>query len=311
MTMPESPIGRLRQVYLIRYEQARFRMNTTKKYLYGRKEIEPLSFKEVGISNLELEVICQEIPPFILAKYSLDVNGKIKYCQRKELEWTAFPTLNGAISINKSTQISKLGFIETHEYRNNKLNKSTLTQTKDQKVSSKTEYSYQHNQLIEILKKHYKGKEILIDKQSFKYDSDMRIVEIDRITELDSTMIITNKITFRLNALGLIDLKKTIHSAKIHNTIIKSISREKLHYNSFEQIERSIETAEMEDETVITEREFKYLTNQSDKINEIRIKENNKKQTIRSYEYDKNENLQNVKIENNGHITETIYRRTK
>jgi len=286
-------------------------MNTTKKYLYGRKEIETLSFKEVGISTLELEVVCQEIPPFILAKYSLDVNGKIKYCQRKDLEWTAFPTLNGPISINKSTQISKLGFIETHEYRNNKINKSTLTQTKDQKVSSKTEYRYQHNQLIEILKKHYKGNDILIDKQSFKYDSNMRIVEIDRITELDSTMIITNKITFRLNARGLIDSKKTIHSAKIHNTIIKSISREKLHYNSFEQIERSIETAEMEDETVITERKFKYLTNQSDKINEIRIKENNKKQTIRSYEYDKNENLQNIKIENNGHITETIYRRTK
>jgi len=286
-------------------------MNTTDKYIYERKEIDPANFKEVGTVELNLEVANKEIDSFLLSKYKINRSGKIQSCQRKEFEWTAFPPLNGGLNIGDREKAKKLGFIERFEYRGEKLINSVLIDEASQKIKSNVDYKYENVNLKEITKSYFRGEEVLLDKQIFTYDKDNKIVKTKRISEIDKHSKITIETDFDIDDTGLVNEKRVENITTIGESIISYTSKEAIKYNSHRQIEATIKIVKFDGQEMTVDTTFKYLCNEMDLISEIRTIEGDADPTILEYMYDENKGLICVKIENSGNATKTLYHRKK
>jgi len=286
-------------------------MNTTDKYIYELQEIDPISFKEAGVIELSLEVTNKEIDSFELANYELNELGQLKSCQRKEFGWTAFPPLNGSVKVNNSGKVKNLGFTERFKYQNGILESSELIANESQKTKSKVEFKFKNSVLSEIKKSYFQGKDVLLDTQVFKSNSNCQTVKIKRTCNVDKHTKIEIETDFEMNKEGLVTRKHINHLTTIGDSIISYISSEKFKYNSNRQLESSLKLTEFDDQAMITNTEFEYHTSECKMISLIRTQEEGANPTFREYLYDEEKRLKCIKIENSGNETKTNYKRKK
>ncbi|MDF1695791.1 MAG: hypothetical protein P1U56_08175 [Saprospiraceae bacterium] len=284
-------------------------MNTTKKYILGKNEIDPLTFKEVGTSELELVVTNEEIDSFILSRYKLDRFGRLQSSQRKELEWTAFPSINGAIRINDKEKIKRIGFSEQFEYNSGELKSTQLINIENQKLISKVDYKFEHSNIVEINQTKYRGTKWLIDKQLFIYNAGNSIIQIQRKINIDEHSNYTIDTNFIIDDNGRVTEKQINHTTSFGDSIISVYSKEVFKYNIHGQLIESIQTAEDDNQTLECKVKFQYLSNNYDLISKIRTQEEDKPPTIKEYMYDDARRLTCIKIENCGNVTATNYNR--